>query len=178
VVIALAGRRIDAPAAAAPRFPAENVALVRQRLRKLFVENGASALACSAACGADLIALDVAGELKLRRRIVLPFDVARFRETSVTDRPGQWGQAFDRAIAETGAAGDLVIVNSSSDDAGYAAANQAVLDEAGTLRKETGVPAAAVIVWNGQSLGPDDYTAQFRDLAARRGLQVFEVSTV
>lgn len=178
MVIAFAGRRIDAPDATARSFPAENVPLVRQALRKLFVETGARALVSSAACGADLIALDVAEELKLRRRIVLPFEASRFRVTSVTDRPGHWGEAFDRIMDEAVAAGDVVIVNSSSDDAAFAAANHAVLDEAGALRAQFGVPAAAVIAWNGESRGPDDFTAQFRGEAARRGLRVFDVSTV
>jgi hypothetical protein len=178
MVVALAGRRIDAPDATIRRFPAENVPLVRQRLRKLLVETGASALVCSAACGVDLIALDVAGELNLRRRIVLPFEASRFRETSVTDRPGPWGEAFDRVIEEAGAAGDVVIVGSSSDAAAYEAANHAVFDEAGTLHAQIGIPALAVVVWNGESRGPDDFTAQFRDQAERRGLQVHEVSTL
>jgi hypothetical protein len=44
----------------------------------------------SAACGSDLIALDVAGELGLERRVILPFEPNRFAETSVEDRPGEW----------------------------------------------------------------------------------------
>jgi hypothetical protein len=178
VVVALAGRRIDPPDAGARRFPTDQVPLVRQRLRDLFIEIGARALVSSAACGADLIALGVAGELNLHRRVVLPFEASRFRQTSVTDRPGQWGQTFDRIIGEASASGDLRIVGLASGGAAYAAGNQIVLDEADTLREQLALPAAAVIVWNGRPRGPDDLTAQFRDLAVRRGLRVFEVSTV
>ena len=49
-----------------------------------------SVLVCSAACGADLIALQAAGRVSLRRRIVLPFEPSRFRDSSVVDRPGDW----------------------------------------------------------------------------------------
>ncbi len=59
-VIALAGRRIDAADAAMPRFPLENIPLVRKRLADLLVQERAVALVCSAACGADLIALEEA----------------------------------------------------------------------------------------------------------------------
>jgi hypothetical protein len=41
------------------------------RLRRFFHEQEASALVGSAACGADLLALEIAGELSLRRRVIL-----------------------------------------------------------------------------------------------------------
>src|SRR5947209_320182 len=97
MVIALAGRRIDAPNAETPRFPLENREKVGNRIRDFLAEHGATALVCSAACGADLLALEAAEELGLRRRILLPFAPDRFRATSVTDRPGEWGPLFDHA---------------------------------------------------------------------------------
>jgi hypothetical protein len=47
-----------------------------------FIERDATALVCSGACGADLLALDVAGALGLRRRLVLPFEPDRFHQNS------------------------------------------------------------------------------------------------
>jgi hypothetical protein len=70
------------------RFPLENAPVVRSRVRAFLNDRGASMLVSSAACGADFISLNAAGELGLGRRIVLPFDAPRFREVSVTDRPG------------------------------------------------------------------------------------------
>jgi hypothetical protein len=64
-----------------------HVPLVRRRIVDLLAEEHTEALVCSAACGADLIALEEAERLGLRRRIVLPFSPRQFRETSVTDRP-------------------------------------------------------------------------------------------
>ena len=90
-VVALAGRRIDLPEAQVPRFPLENVQEVGRRICEALYEMHAVALVCSAACGADLVALEQAKQLGLRRRIVLPFAPERFRETSVVDRPGDWG---------------------------------------------------------------------------------------
>src|SRR5689334_9119389 len=115
-VIALAGRRIDAPGAEPPRFPLGNVPLVRRRLAALLSAEHAAVLVCSAACGADLIALQEAERLGLRRRIVLPFPPERFRKTSVTDRPGDWGPVFDRLVAAAEAAGDLVILHGTGGD--------------------------------------------------------------
>src|SRR4051812_11745538 len=97
-VIALAGRRIDAPGTSAPRFAREAVPSGGRRFASLFGKERAGILVCSAACGADLLALDEAERLGLRRRIVLPFAPDRFRETSVADRPGDWGRMFDRLV--------------------------------------------------------------------------------
>ncbi len=74
MIVALAGRRIDAEAAQTASFPLANVARVRQELHDLLVKLKPLALVSSAACGADLLALDEAGALGIRRRVVLPFD--------------------------------------------------------------------------------------------------------
>jgi hypothetical protein len=156
-VVALAGRRIDAPGADPPRFPPERVPAVRQRLLDMLAAERTAVLVCSAACGADLVALEAAARLGLRRRIVLPFAAERFRTTSVTDRPGDWGPLFDRMIAAAGAAGDLVVLDSSEgNDAAYAAANEAIIREAqGLARAAAGGPSSrlhAVIVWEGTAM--------------------------
>jgi hypothetical protein len=189
-VVALAGRRVDPPDADNPRFPSENVGLVRERLRSFLEERQAAVLVCSAACGADLVALEAAGTLGLRRRIVLPFDPEHFRETSVTDRPGDWGPLYARVVEAATRAGDLVVLEGAGDEGpAYLAANERILDEAQRL---AGVAAArgaealgpvspetalAVVVWEGHSRGDDDATAQFATSARRRGLAVAEVLT-
>ena len=176
-VAALAGRRVDAADAAAARFPLANVERVRERLQALLRE-GSAALVSSAACGADLIALDVAGSLGLRRRVVLPFAPERFRGTSVTDRPGDWGPVFDRVIGEVAATGDVVMLGlDEGDDATYAAANHAILNEAEGLAGGDPSEVVAVIVWEGASRGEGDLTEAFATAARARGHPVREAST-
>src|SRR5438067_9574049 len=97
MIVALSGRRIDAANADTPRFPLKNVALVRERIAALLQEN-VTAFVSSGACGGDLLALDQAGALGIRRRLVLPFSAARFRATSVVDRPGDWGPVYDEVV--------------------------------------------------------------------------------
>jgi hypothetical protein len=175
-VIALAGRRIDAPGADPPRFPLERVPAVRQLLADLLAEERPTALACSAACGADLVALEAAEQLGLRRRIVLPFVPQRFRGTSVTDRPGNWGPVFDRMIAAAEAAGDLVVLhNDGDDDKAYAAANHAIIHEAQQLARAAGADRpcrlVAAIVWEGAARPGSDATDDFRKLAQQAGFE-------
>jgi hypothetical protein len=176
VVCGLSGRRIDAPGAP-DRFPLDQVPLVRQRLRQLLIAQNVGLLICSAACGADLVSLEEARNLGLRRRIVLPFAIPIFRQESVTDRPGDWGPTFDRLVAEAEAANDLIVLPGSPAEKGiYLRANEAILDEALAL---AGAPsrATATIVWEGASRGEDDATDFFARSARHRGLTVFEVST-
>ena len=176
MVIALAGRRMDAPDAKTPRFPPQNEALVAARLRRFFERQHAAALVCSAACGADLMALEAAGALNLRCRIVLPFPPPRFRETSVADRPGDWGQRYDRVLA---AVDDVIVLDyPQHDSATYVRTNGAILDNAAALSTELRQPAGAAIVWDGQSRGPDDVTEQFLIEARARFGRVAEILTV
>jgi len=177
-VAALAGRRIDAADATTPRFPLAQVGIVRDRLAALLRAERIEALVCSAACGADLIALEVAGALGLRRRVVLPFASGQFRKTSVADRPGDWGPLFDRVISEVAARGDLVVLGlDRRDDETYAATNDEILNQAEQLAGDDPSKIVAVIVWEGRSRGEGDLTEAFAAAARARSHPLREVST-
>lgn len=179
MVIALVGRRIDSPDARLAVFPLANVGRVGEDLRRLLGDRGAAEVVCSAACGADLLALEAAGDAGLRRRIVLPFETGLFRETSVVDRPGNWGPLFDKTIAEVRAKGDLVELQlPPDDDDSYLRANDRILTEALSLAAAMNEKAAAVLVWNGVAREGKDITAAFGDAARARELDVFEVRTL
>jgi hypothetical protein len=104
MILALAGRRIDAADAEEKRLPLEDADAVAERIRTRFEALRPTFLVCSGACGADLLALHGAKSLGIHRRIVLPFDSTRFRTTSVLDRPANstwdWGAIFDEQIQE------------------------------------------------------------------------------
>ena len=178
MIVALAGRRIDAADASPERFPLANLGLVERRLRGLFESETARGLVSSAACGADLLALSLAGTLGMRRRVILPFDRARFRQTSVTDRPGDWGATYDRVLDELDATHDVIILTGGETEAAaYAAANRLILDEAAALARALGDEPVAAQVWEGESRGDDDLTAAFGREAITRGWRVAEVRT-
>ncbi len=178
MIIALAGRRVDGEKTEQPAFPAKNVGAVRQRVKKLLRSAGATALVSSAACGADLVALEAAGALAIRRRVVLPSEPAVFLKTSVADRPGNWPEIYARTIKEVSAQGDLVVAHGLGEgDAAYEAANERILEEALLLAGPSG-PAGvlAVLVWNGPRKGPD-ITASFGNAARRRKIKIVEIAT-
>jgi hypothetical protein len=189
-VIALAGRRIDSAGACPARFPLSQVGATRVKLAHLFVAENAAALVCSAACGADLLALEEAHRLGLRCRIVLPFAAAIFRMTSVTDRPGDWAELYDSLIEESQRAGDLVVLNEAvgegravpdpGDDHAYRAATARIIFEAQAISCPGGDDAertlqsqlrrVAAVVWEeGAPRGAGDLTEYFCQLARAAG---------
>lgn len=182
MIVTLAGRRTDPQNAPLARFPLEQSASVRAAIEQLLKDRQATALVSSAACGADLLALEVAGRLGIRRRVVLCFAPERFRATSVIDRPGEWGPLYDRVIAEVQAAGDLVLLAEEHEDvATFLRTNQAILDEAQKLareaREEDG-ELLAVLIWEGKARGEEDITAHFRAEARARAIPTTEILTL
>lgn len=182
-IIALAGRRIDAPGTKPMRFPLSNIEEVRLRLARTFARLHAIGLVCSGACGADLVALEVAEQLGMQRRIVLPFAPERFRKSSVVDRPGDWERVFDRQIAEAAKNDDLVVLElRGNDDRAYAAANEAIIREALRLARtaEQARPyrLVALLVWEGARRQGSDATAAFGELARKAGFDEITIPTL
>jgi hypothetical protein len=182
MIAALAGRRVDALDAKEHRFSSSpaNINRVRHRIRTFFISQGLIALVCSAACGADLLALSEAGSLGLRRKIILPFGRAKFRSTSVIDRPGtgNWDILFDTALREVESQGDLLVMRPKSEDSAYVETNHRIIREALLLGRDLEQPVVAVRVWEGQSRGTSDLTEEFGIYAERSGLPVMDVMTI
>ena len=177
-VYALSGRRPDPPGAEFRRFPLENHDLVRERIQFLFEDNAARTLVASAACGADLIALQVAEALGMERHVVLPFASLDFRRTSVVDRPGDWGDLFDRTIDTIQRTGKLTDLGLSpgSDDA-YNLANEAIIATAEHLPvgHET---VRMCLVWEGAPRGSGDISYDMAQQADALGWPVDEIKTL
>src|SRR5215472_6942872 len=178
MILALAGRRIDDPNSDDCKFPSTEAPRIAHEVRALFLENAVTVLVSSAACGADLIALSEAGELGIRRRIILPYGREEFRQKSVMDRPGNWGAIYDRILDEIGAKGDLVVLDESGQADPYSATNRRIISEALDLGAQTEQAVSAAVIWDGVERNDFDYTADFRDEAHRRGLRLFNLFTL
>ena len=86
----------------------------------------------------------------------------------MVDRPGDFGPAFERVIANLERTPDLVVLGKT--EAGenpYETANGVILDQAMMLASAPGY-VLAVIVWEGRSRGDGDLTQQFA-VEARAG---------
>ena len=183
MVIALAGRRIDADDASIPRFPAKNIDKIKEKLSQFFIEKNPAWLVCSGACGADLIALEVAEHLQINMKMILPFRAKTFRETSVTDRPGDWGILFDRIYDELKQEKNIIDLGyDKDDDEIYEKANFDILNEADKIYNKTSNPSAgnekkiAIIIWEGKPKDSGDTTDHFRQEAVKRDYEIVEIN--
>ena len=169
VVAALAGRRIDAVGSRVRRFSIDRIDQVRADLKSLFEQEAVELLVCSAACGADLIALDLARKAGIRYRIILPFSVERFRQSSVVDRTGEWGPLFDQLVKDIPDSELIVLPELANDDEAYDHATKEIVRQvAMTATPGTGL---AIAVWEGQPRQGIDGTALFLQLAKDAGLK-------
>ncbi len=166
-VATLAGRMLDNSSADGSQVLDD----LRLRLCRCFVEQKTEALVCSAARGADLIALEMAGRMGIRRRIVLPFGVEKFRKTSVEKPLTAWNDLYQQVIDDAARRNDLVIVESAGSS--YKDANARILDEAAALA-DGGRPTA-IVVWEGHARDEADMTAGFKRSAESRGFDVKEI---
>jgi hypothetical protein len=173
-VIVQAGRRVDATNAETVCFPVANVNRVKDRIKAELVENNPLALVSSAACGTDLLALEVAEQIKVDRFILLPSQPAAFRASSVSDRPGNWGDLFDRLMKTS----HVEVLTLPEGQQGYLETNLKLLDKAQSMVKKRHVELKAMVAWNQESKGPDDVTAHFLEQARLRYLPIIDISTL
>ena len=173
-VIVEAGRRVDAPEASPARFPSRNVAEVRDKIRLLLNAQKPGATVSSAACGADLLLLQVAAEMRVPRYILLPTLPEDFRVSSVTDRPGDWGNLYSEALRTS----KIEVLTLPEGQEGYLETNLKLLDRAQAIANQERTHVKALVVWNKESRGPDDVTAHFLEHARHRGFPVIEISTL
>lgn len=178
MIVALAGRRIDTPDAEEKRFPLEMSEIVYERIRLVFRRRDVKTIVSSAACGADLLAQRAAQELDIKQRVILPFGRERFRKTSVTDRPGDWGKLFDRICDETECQGNLIVLEGFEDDEekAYSAATSEILKHAKSLKSEK-EKVLAVAVWEGKAKDESDETARFIEKAKAQNIPLEEILT-
>jgi len=182
MIVAVAGRRIDARGAQPPRFPLERRRVVGARILAALKRLHATVVVSSAACGADLLTLAAARSLGIRRRIILPYRADWFLADSVTDRSDDWTTLYHSLIEEARASGDLVILNYPRGSVEtFRAASDAILEEAQRLarqvsRSNPSAALAGLIVWEGMSRGPDDLTAHMKDQLEWLGGRIEQVN--
>src|SRR5262249_50702137 len=131
--------------------------------------------------------VEIAKNMGLTSRIILPFSAARFRETSVVDRPRPkfWGSMFDRVTSAARAHGDLIELDAAEADDAYSMTNVVIIREAkelagieGRERSVRSLRLIALVVWEGAPRGSDDNTNEFVQLAQESGFRIEQVLTL
>jgi class 3 adenylate cyclase len=89
---------IDHPQRPRARFPAALELAITASLRAQVERMGAVIGYAQAACGADIIFLEILQALRMQTHVILPFAKADFIQTSVAFAGGDWPQRFERVL--------------------------------------------------------------------------------
>jgi hypothetical protein len=178
-IVILAGRRIDAENASIERFPRRMVANVAKSIRDTLTECSAICLVCSAAAGADLLALDTALDIGIRCRVVIFSSVEEFGRASVSDRGPEWEAMYTRVIRAVGSC-NLVCVPAGSDDASsFRQVNERLFEEAFAEKESQNVTdEVSVAVWDQRRKSEPDFTAEYIDIAKKYGIKLISITTI
>lgn len=166
IVLVAAGRR---------SFPSAWEDELTEQILTLLSTERVRAVVCSAAAGADLMVLEAAGRLGIKRRVVLPSSEDEFKSTSVTDRGETWALRYDTVLREVKETADLVIEVGARNE--YRAANSRIFREAESLVQQgVGQRLAAALIWEGVPREETDWTHSFAREARRKELRIFELT--
>lgn len=171
-VLVFTGNMIDEPGRALARFPPALEPVVREAIRQRLEALAPVAAYGSAACGTDILCLELVRGLGGETHVVLPFPPAEFRRASVDFAPGDWGIRFERALADA----DSVTVTSDHRASGSAAAYEyanLVLTGMGRLRAQVlDTAVRALAAWDPDATGAAGGSASLVSHWEKRGLAV------
>lgn len=176
----LAGRRIDPEHASVQRFPRDSVDTVSESIKGVFTECSVTTLICSAAAGADLLALRIALDFGISCRVIISSSTEAFRRDSVSDLGSEWDQMFSDVVQRIGLE-NLICIPAGNDDASsFRQVNERLFQEALAAKESQGAATEilCLAVWDLRRKEGADFTAEFIDIAHRLGLQVLSIPTV
>lgn len=151
-VVVFSGHMIDLPGRAAPRFPPWLARRVKQALRRHLRPLQPLIGYSSAACGADLLFLEVVLALGGSVRIVLPYNEDEFEHDSVDVRKeGAWKRRYHAVLRHRSARVSTVSTHRVGTMAvSYDYANQVLLGLARDQARQLDAPLLPLAVWDGR----------------------------
>ena len=161
-VAVFSGHMLDRPGRSEPRFPPELEPAVAQLLREKLGELEVGEGYASAACGGDLLFLEVLQDLGATTHIVLPYERDAFvRESVDITADGTWKLRFDLAMRAAGE--NVSVVSPHPVEAGgisYEFANWILHGLASMRAEQLATELVGIAVWNGrQGDGPGGTSA-------------------
>ncbi|NOQ36754.1 MAG: hypothetical protein GQ569_12815 [Methylococcaceae bacterium] len=161
-IIVFTGHMMDTAEREVPRFPQENEEAVKATLKDFVLKSKAMWGYGSAACGADILFLEVLQQLSFETNIILPYEQQAFiknsvvRDNAVADKPS-WEQRFHNLMDYTQAQIGGHLWNSSiqflqGSTLYYRYANLVIHGLALIRAKQLGSKLLHLAVWNGEKV--------------------------
>jgi tetratricopeptide (TPR) repeat protein len=145
-----AGHMVDAADRPVPRFPATAIPSAEERIRNWLTANAIRFSYSSAACGGDILFLEIAQSLDIETHILLPFARDYFITTSVEHGGKEWVQRFERVMVK---AASVTVLNEDVPDyhpSSYDFTNQMIGAQAAARAASLDSPLRGLALWNGQ----------------------------
>lgn len=146
MIIVYAGVQADAPGRTQPRLPPSAEERLAARVRGLLHSLRPGLVVGAAASGSDIIIAEAALLEGADVRLVLPFDLATFQQTSVQDQGGRWAARYRRLVHTVGlekiSQGSL----SPDDQDAYRQHNEDLIKEALTAARQRGDRLRALVI--------------------------------
>ena len=175
-VLVFTGHMIDAPGRDEPRFPPHMAEEVRRRIRSKIESLRPAAAYGSAACGADILCLEVVRELGGELHIVLPFPAEQFRSESVEFcKQGDWGERFQRLLDD---ASEVMVISEKPPPCGASTFEYANLVMTGLARLRSQVldtKLHGIAIWDGSIAGDVGGTSTVVGMWRRYGVVTEQV---
>lgn len=157
-VVVFAGHMIDKEGRKPKRFPPEIEKQVKQKIREIIEEWRYVEGFASAACGSDILFLEVLREMGKDINVVLPYNKDVFCNDSVAVADEKWEVRYYKIINDLikkekpGKPGKLYIASNKKDDGSvsYENANMLLLGFATLRAREIGAEIKTLAVWDGK----------------------------
>ena len=160
-VVAFTGHLLDAPGRRSPRFPAEAAPSVRRSIESLLESMGAGIGYSSAACGADVLFLEVLQERGGESNVVLPFDRPDFFAASVAFAGEEWVRRAERVLAKSVRVDQATRGKYNADDLLFFYANSLIIGKAILRSRFLETEPHLLAVWDGKDNRAVGGTAEF-----------------
>lgn len=150
-VVVFTGHRIDLPGRNPPRFPPHLEQAAAARIDAALASLNCGFGYASAACGGDILFLEALFRRHVEANIVLPCEVERFLQYSVTPHGGNWTQRFRNLLSSHGARVTIVSQGLIDERIGTEYANRFAFGLAGIRANRWGTNLSTLAVWDGKT---------------------------
>ena len=160
-IVAFTGHMIDSPGRKVPRFPPVLEERVKDAIRSALDYFDPGIGYSSAACGSDILFLELMQERKAETNVVLPFELEEFLQVSVNFAGDQWQTRADQVLARCTQRVQATEGKYLGDDLLFDYANHVIMGKALLRSSMLETDTALVAVWDPKSSAATGGTSDF-----------------
>lgn len=160
-IIAFTGHMVDSPGRKVPRFPPALEERVKDVIRSALDYFDPGIGYSSAACGSDILFLELMQERKAETNVVLPFELEEFIKVSVNFAGDQWQTRADQVLARCTQRVQATEGKYLGDDLLFDYANHVIMGKALLRSSMLETDPVLVAVWDPKSSAATGGTSDF-----------------